>query len=579
MAEHAELRRRRTKASDVVSVAPFVEPEEAPSAPYAAQQAVLDEQRAQQGEIDAEAIRDELGEVKDKLDDIDAATAELSDKVDALANGAAVGTDDTDGAATDDGDDGREPDGPVRTKRDETPAEDATDEESDTGSQEPEREDPEADEQAEEKSGEGDATHANRKGSDMANIRKKAAEEDLNEAQEVETLSADEVLDEVVNQGVDFEQVRDEATVENDGDAKADEPEETDEALKETGTALAGRLADKYIKAGILNEDAMWDAVERMSHMPRIAARNQIKALDQMLRLKKAADDDKGDGTFMVYNSDGADYGTISQTGDGYTSTVINGVSNEPVEAETFDSLDEAKDFLDNNITAARRRRAAAARRHRAAAARRAAARRAVARKAATRRSASMRRASAKGYTVEKSDKGFDVVLSDGSKVTFDDMRKAFDFIADQFGEKKDKGKEARRRPMAARDDRARARAAAARARRARANRQPASAARTTATREERIKAAARRRAAAKRVAAKRHAGASNADLVRKPAKRTSGRHAVISTRRAAATRVAAARKAAAARRASALKASKAKARTPRIAKAASAKDITTSLL
>lgn len=577
MAEHAELRRRRTKASDVVSVAPFVEPEEAPSAPFAAQQAVLDEQRAQQGEIDAEAIRDELGEVKDKLDDIDAATAELSDKVDALANGAAVKADDTDEAEPDDGDDGREPDGPVRTKRDETPAEDATDEESDTGSQEPEREDPEADEQAEEKSGEGDATHANRKGSDMANIRKKAAEEDLNEAQEVETLSADEVLDEVVNQGVDFEQVRDEATAENDGDAKADEPEETDEALKETGTALAGRLADKYIKAGILDEDARWDAVERMSHMPRIAARNQIKALDQTLRLKKAADDDKGDGTFMVYNSDGADYGTISQTGDGYTSTVINGVSNEPVEAETFDSLDEAKDFLDNNITAARRRRAAATRRHRAAAARRAAARRMAARKAATRRSASVRRASAKGYTVEKSDKGFDVVLSDGSKVTFDDMRKAFDFIADQFGVKKDK--EARRRPMAARDDRARARAAAARARRARANRKPASAARTTATREERIKAAARRRAAAKRVAAKRHAGASNADLIRKPAKRTSGRHAVISTRRAAATRVTAARRAAAARRASALKASKAKARTPRIAKAASAKDITTSLL
>ena len=577
MAEHAELRRRRTKASDVVSVAPFVEPEEAPSAPFAAQQAVLDEQRAQQGEIDAEAIRDELGEVKDKLDDIDAATAELSDKVDALANGAAVKADDTDEAATDDGDDGREPDGPVRTKRDETPAEDATDEESDTGSQEPEREDPEADEQAEEKSGEGDATHANRKGSDMANIRKKAAEEDLNEAQEVETLSADEVLDEVVNQGVDFEQVRDEATAENDGDAKADEPEETDETLKETGTALAGRLADKYIKAGILNEDARWDAMERMSHMPRIAARNQIKALDQTLRLKKAADDDKGDGTFMVYNSDGADYGTISQTGDGYTSTVINGVSNEPVEAETFDSLDEAKDFLDNNITAARRRRAAATRRHRAAAARRAAARRMAARKAATRRSASVRRASAKGYTVEKSDKGFDVVLSDGSKVTFDDMHKAFDFIADQFGAKKDK--EARRRPMAARDDRARARAAAARARRARANRQPASAARMTATREERIKAAARRRAAAKRVAAKRRARTSNADLVRKPAKRTSGRHAVISTRRAAATRVTAARKAAAARRASALKASKAKARTPRIAKAASAKDITTSLL
>lgn len=571
MAEHAELRRRRTKASDVVSVAPFVEPQEAPSAPFAAQQAVLDEQRAQQGEIDAEAIRDELGEVKGKLDDIDAATAELSDKVDALVNGAAVRTDDTDGAATDDGDDGREPDGPVRTKRDETPAADATDEESDTGSQEPEREDPEVDEQAEEKSGEGDATHANRKGSDMANIRKKAAEEDLTEAQEVETLSADEVLDEVVNQGVDFEQVRDDATVENDGDAKADEPEETDEALKETGTALAGRLADKYIKAGILNEDARWDAVERMSHMPRIAARNQIKALDQTLRLKKAADDDKGDGTFMVYNSDGADYGTISQTGDGYTSTVINGVSNEPVEAETFDSLDEAKDFLDNNITAARRRRAAAARRR--------AARRMAARKAATRRSASVRRASAKGYTVEKSDKGFDVVLSDGSKVTFDDMHKAFDFIADQFGEKKDKDKEARRRPMAARDDRARARAAAARARRARANRQPASAARTTATREERIKAAARRRAAAKRVAAKRRAGASNADLIRKPAKRTSGRHAVISTRRAAATRATAARKAAAARRASALKASKAKARTPRIAKAASAKDITTSLL
>ena len=577
MAEHAELRRRRTKASDVVSVAPFVEPQEAPSAPYAAQQAVLDEQRAQQGEIDAEAIRDELGEVKGKLDDIDAATAELSDKVDALANGAAVRTDDTDEAATDDGDDGREPDGPVRTKRDETPAADATDEESDTGSQEPEREDPEADEQAEEKSGEEDAAHANRKGSDMANIRKKAAEEDLNEAQEVETLSADEVLDEVVNQGVDFEQVRDDATVEGDGDAKADEPEETDEALKETGTALAGRLADKYIKAGILNEDARWDAVERMSHMPRIAARNQIKALDQTLRLKKAADDDKGDGTFMVYNSDGADYGTISQTGDGYTSTVINGVSNEPVEAETFDSLDEAKDFLDNNITAARRRRAAATRR--AAAARRAAARRVAARRAATRRSASVRRASAKGYTVEKSDKGFDVVLSDGSKVTFDDMHKAFDFIADQFGEKKDKDKEARRRPMAARDNRARARAAAARARRARANRQPAGAARTTATREERIKAAARRRAAAKRVAAKRRAGASNADLIRKPAKRTSGRHAVISTRRAAATRATAARKAAAARRASALKASKAKARTPRIAKAASAKDITTSLL
>jgi hypothetical protein len=131
-----------------------------------------------------------------------------------------------------------------------------------------------------------DNTKTNKEGTQMANkLRKRATDDDavLEDAQ-----TADEVLDDVVDQGVDFEKAEDEAgkdtgsgvTVDNgDNEAGSDEDVSDTDALKPVTTAEAMRLADKYIKAGVIKEASRYDAISKLSKLTRLAAHNQLNAL------------------------------------------------------------------------------------------------------------------------------------------------------------------------------------------------------------------------------------------------------------------------------------------------------------
>lgn len=142
-----------------------------------------------------------------------------------------------------------------------------------------------------------DTEISNKEGYNMhTKVFKHATEDDVLD----EPLTADEVLDTVVDEGIGFEEVKDdakEATPEaeqdksavNNGDNEAgstEEPEDYPE-LQPVTTATAMRLADKYIKAGVINEAHRFDAIERMSKMSKIAARNQMIAIDMLTKANK----------------------------------------------------------------------------------------------------------------------------------------------------------------------------------------------------------------------------------------------------------------------------------------------------
>lgn len=131
-----------------------------------------------------------------------------------------------------------------------------------------------------------DNTKTNKEGTQMANkLRKRATDDDavLEDAQ-----TADEVLDDVVDQGVDFDKAEDEAgkdtgsgvTVDNgDNEAGSEDDASDTDALKPVTTAEAMRLADKYIKAGVIKEASRYDAISKFSKLTRLAAHNQLNAL------------------------------------------------------------------------------------------------------------------------------------------------------------------------------------------------------------------------------------------------------------------------------------------------------------
>lgn len=210
----------------------------------------------------------------------------------------------------------------------------------------------------------------------MATIKKRAAEEQTDK-----TLSADEVLDQVVDQGTMFDQAQDEAHDEstvpdsaNVGDnyAGSQETVSDTEDLKPVTTSAAMRLADAYIRAGVLKEADRYNAIDRIaSTMTRTAARNQLRALDlarkasvnkKVVVRKTAADE-------LTITTDPGFSATLNQTEDGNVDGVING------EQQTFDTMDEAIQYVadnagldidntdntgtDDDITAARRRRSA----------------------------------------------------------------------------------------------------------------------------------------------------------------------------------------------------------------------------
>lgn len=128
----------------------------------------------------------------------------------------------------------------------------------------------------------------------MATIKKRAADDQIKDTQ-----TADEVLDKVVDQGTMFDQAQDESHDEstvpdsaNVGDNYAgntDTVSDTDD-LKPVTTSAAMRLADAYIKAGVLKEADRYNAIDRIaSTMTRTAARNQLTALELVRKANKKA--------------------------------------------------------------------------------------------------------------------------------------------------------------------------------------------------------------------------------------------------------------------------------------------------
>lgn len=140
-----------------------------------------------------------------------------------------------------------------------------------------------------------DNTKTNKEGTQMANkLRKRATDDDavLEDAQ-----TADEVLDEVTDQGVDFDKAEDEAgkdtgsgvTVDNgDNEAGSEDDASDTDALKPVTTAEAMRLADKYIKAGVIKEASRYDAISKFSKLTRLAAHNQLNALAAVTKANNA---------------------------------------------------------------------------------------------------------------------------------------------------------------------------------------------------------------------------------------------------------------------------------------------------
>lgn len=146
-----------------------------------------------------------------------------------------------------------------------------------------------------------------KKGNDMTR-RIKATDES---GKITETQSADEILDKVTDTGVAFDAPVEEAKSEapQEGAVTGDNYDGSDEdpkdvvalppqpngdttaarkrasvRLSKVTTASAMRLADTYIKAGILPESARYAAVERLSRLSRLAAANQQVALELAMR-------------------------------------------------------------------------------------------------------------------------------------------------------------------------------------------------------------------------------------------------------------------------------------------------------
>lgn len=143
----------------------------------------------------------------------------------------------------------------------------------------------------------------------MATIKKRAADDQIKDTQ-----TADEVLDQVVDQGTMFDQAQDESHDEstvpdsaNVGDNYAgntDTVSDTDD-LKPVTTSAAMRLADAYIKAGVLKEADRYNAIDRIaSTMTRTAARNQLTALELVRKASKRKAHIKQSARWIKLNDD-----------------------------------------------------------------------------------------------------------------------------------------------------------------------------------------------------------------------------------------------------------------------------------
>ena len=191
-----------------------------------------------------------------------------------------------------------------------------------------------------------------------------------------DTQTADEVLNKVVDQDNDFGEAisksknaptPDSANVGDNKDGGGDEPGDTD-TFQPVTTASAMRLADLYIKAGVVKEASRYDAVERLSKLSKVAAANQIKAAKIVLAAVKKADEEAeepveeapAEDATAVYDLDGLEAGTITPTDDGY-SYDVDGVQGDADSVE--EALEAVKDETGNDglvtsETVASRRRA-----------------------------------------------------------------------------------------------------------------------------------------------------------------------------------------------------------------------------
>lgn len=168
-----------------------------------------------------------------------------------------------------------------------------------------------------------------------------------------DTQTADEVLNKVVDQDNDFGEAvsksknaptPDSANVGDNKNGGGDEPGDTD-TFQPVTTASAMRLADLYIKAGAVKEASRYDAVERLSKLSKVAAANQIKAVEIVLAAVKKADEEAeeapAEDATPVYDLDGLEAGTITPTDDGY-SYDVDGVQGDA------DSVEEALEAVKN---------------------------------------------------------------------------------------------------------------------------------------------------------------------------------------------------------------------------------------
>ena len=130
-------------------------------------------------------------------------------------------------------------------------------------------------------------TDTDREATAMAKNMRRATDES---GTVTDALTADEVLNDVVDQGIDFQPAQDKnATEPNSTSAEVGDNYEgsqktyddaDDETLKPVATASAMRLADAYIRAGVLRESDRYAAIEGFAKLPKIAAEHELKALD-----------------------------------------------------------------------------------------------------------------------------------------------------------------------------------------------------------------------------------------------------------------------------------------------------------
>lgn len=191
----------------------------------------------------------------------------------------------------------------------------------------------------------------------MAMTKKRATDDN---STLTDTQTADEVLNKVVDQDNDFGEAvsksknaptPDSANVGDNKDGGGDEPGDTD-TFQPVTTASAMRLADLYIKAGVVKEASRYDAVERLSKLSKVAAANQIKAAKIVLAAVKKADEEAeeaeapAEDVTPVYDLDGLEAGTITPTDDGY-SYDVDGVQGDADSVE--EALEAVKDETGND--------------------------------------------------------------------------------------------------------------------------------------------------------------------------------------------------------------------------------------